>query len=90
MVILNQKCLTTPKNLYFIFWNFKKIDNFQKKIEKFHYENLTSFFFLFLFSIANGFIELKAKKFVKLSFDENLNFDFRILRITFFGRMRHF
>ena len=36
-------------------------------------------FFLFLFSITNDFIKLKAKRFVKLSLDENLNFDFRIL-----------
>ena len=52
--------------------------NFQKKIEKIQHHNLTSFF-LFLFSIVNDFNKLKAKKFLKLRIDENVNFDFGIL-----------
>ena len=37
-------------------------------------------FSLLFFSFANDFTQLKAKKFVKLKIDENVNFDFRILR----------
>ena len=82
-------CLVFTRNPSFCLKTTFSIRKIQWKIEKFHPHNLTSFFI----SVTNDFTQLKAKKFVKLKSDENVNFDFRIFddnKIAFLGKMRHF
>ena len=76
-------CLVFTRNPSFClkttFYTSEIQNKTQRKIENFTI-TIWQVFSLLFFSIANDFTQLKAEKFVKLKIDENVNFDFRILR----------